>query len=342
MSALGIVAIGRNEGKRLQLCLESLRNFDGPVIYVDSDSSDESVSLARDFGVAVLELDPTRPMSASRARREGFRELLSDHPDLQFVFFVDGDCQVADGWLETAEKFLNENGAVAAVCGRRREQYPEQSVYNRLCDDEWDTPIGEAHAVGGDAVYRCIAYRNSGEFNDTVPAGEEPELCKRLRDCGWKIWRLDAEMTAHNAAMTRINEWWKRQLRTGYAGLDVERRFQLQLFDRIIKSACFWGLALPLTAVALATIASLFFSVWWSLACLIAIAFIFSLQIFRIAKRAYQRNYNWKHSLEIGFFTMASKVPIAWGVVKQFVESAFGKQARLIEYKTTEGLRPQS
>ena len=342
MAALGIVAIGRNEGTRLRLCLESLRGFHGPMIYVDSNSTDSSVSLARDFGVNVLEIDPTKPMSAARARREGFRQLLSEHPNLELVFFVDGDCQVAPGWIEAATTFLNEHKEVAAVCGRRREQHPEHSVYNRLCDEEWDTPIGEAQAVGGDGVYRCDAYREVGEFNASVPAGEEPELCKRLRDGGWKIWRLDAEMTVHNAAITQFGQWWKRQLRTGYAGLDVERRFQLQIFDRNIKSACFWGLGVPLTVLASAIMLSFIISGWWGLGCLLAASLVISLQTLRIAKRARQRDYNWKHSLEVGFFTMAAKLPIALGVVKQVVETALGKQARLIEYKTVESLKPQS
>ena len=42
-------------------------------------------------------------------------------------------------------------------------------------------------------------------FNATLIAGEEPELCLRLRQKGWEIWRLDAEMTLHDAAMTKFN-----------------------------------------------------------------------------------------------------------------------------------------
>ncbi len=342
LDGLGIVAIGRNEGARLRLCLESLREFQVPTIYVDSDSTDGSVELARKIGVSVLQLDPTKPCSAARARQEGFRTLLTDYPDLEFVFFVDGDCQVDPEWPAVTMSYLNRHEEVAAVCGRRREQHPDASVYNRLCDFEWDTPVGETQSVGGDAVYRVAAYREAGEFDPSVPAGEEPELCKRIRDRGWKIWRLDAEMTRHDAAMTRFGQWWKRQVRTGYAGYNVERRFGLGIFDRIIKSACFWGGIFPIVALMAAAVLGTAQSPLWAAVCLAAAVVVVLLQVVRIAWRKKTVNGGWKQSLEFGLFTMAAKLPICLGVIRQIIETARGQQAQLVEYKSAESLRTQS
>lgn len=339
--SLGIVAIGRNEGERLRLCLQSICEFECPTIYVDSNSSDNSVSLARGMSVTALELDPSKPCSAARARHEGFRALLDEHPDLEFVFFVDGDCQVELTWPERAVAYLVEHQEVAAVCGRRREQHPDRSVYNRLCDLEWDTPIGEAAAVGGDAVYRVTAYNEAGGFNASVPAGEEPELCKRIRDRGWKIWRLDAEMTRHDAAMTRFGQWWMRQIRTGYAGYDVERRFGIGIFDRIIRSAWFWGGCFPLVVIVTAVILSVVTSSSWGWAIIALAAAVFCLQSLRIGWRKKNQAGSMRTGLEFGLFTMIAKVPILLGVLRQIVESSRGKQARIVEYKSAESLRPQ-
>ncbi len=336
---LGIVVIGRNEGARLQFCLDSLRKVQAPTVYVDSDSSDSSVALANEMGVSVLPLDPALPMTAARARREGFRKLLRTHPDLEFVFFVDGDCRVDSSWPNTATAFLCEHPEVGAVCGRRRELHPEVSVYNRLCDHEWDTPIGAALSVGGDAIYRTKAYREAGEFDPSVPAGEEPELCKRLRDCGWKIQRLDADMTIHDAAMTRLHQWWNRQFRTGYAGFDVERRFRLGIFDRIIRSSLAWGMVFPLVAVLGAGLWGWLASAGWAVAWLAALVAIVALQIIRIAVREMSRGRSWKPSLEFACFTMAAKVPIAWGVFRQRIETARGEQAGLVEYKSADRIQ---
>ena len=75
----------------------------------------------------------------------------------------------------------------------------------------------EARAFGGDVMIRAAALENVGGYRDDLIAGEEPELCIRLRAAGWRIWRLPYEMTSHDAAMTRFSQWWRRAMRAGYA-----------------------------------------------------------------------------------------------------------------------------
>jgi len=211
MTPYGVVVIGRNEGPRLVHCLKSVIGTAAAVIYVDSGSTDNSVSAATDLGADVVQLDPTMPFTAARARNAGFRRLIESHPRVEYVQFVDGDCEVMLGWLMAAQHELAVSSKTAVVCGRRRERYPERSVYNRLCDMEWDTLVGEADACGGDALIRTAAFRQVGGYDDKLIAGEEPELCSRLRAAGWRVVRLPAEMTLHDAAMTRFGQWWRRR-----------------------------------------------------------------------------------------------------------------------------------
>ena len=217
MSSIGVVVIGRNEGNRLKECLLSVLGNVKTVVYVDSASSDGSVELARRLGVEVVELDLSIPFTAARARNAGFEYLLQIEPSVEFVQFVDGDCLVVEGWLQKATKVLNDKPEIVVVCGRRREEFPINSVYNRLCDIEWNTPVGEAKACGGDAMMRVLALKQVGGFNPTLIAGEEPELCVRLRQAGGKIMRIDAEMTLHDAQITHFKQWWKRSIRNGHA-----------------------------------------------------------------------------------------------------------------------------
>ncbi len=242
---VGIVVIGRNEGPRLRRCLESLQQW--RVVYVDSGSTDGSAALAKSLGAEVVELDPRRPFSAARARNEGFARLRQIEPQAAHVQFVDGDCEVINGWVETAAARLNAHPGCAVVAGRLRERHPEASIYNRLCDLEWDVPAGEARSCGGVAMFRAAAFAEVGGFDDTIIAGEEPELCLRLRRRGWKIWRLKDEMALHDAAMTRFGQWWKRAVRGGYGGMDVARRFEQGAgsFTGQIRSARLWGIAWP-------------------------------------------------------------------------------------------------
>ena len=159
----------------------------------------------------------TIPFTAARARNEGFACVQRLLPTMRYVQFVDGDCEVVGSWLLQAQAFLDTHPDVAVVCGRRRERFPQRSIYNLLCDLEWDTPIGEAKACGGDALMRADAFAAACGFRADLIAGEEPELCVRLRANGWKVWRLAEEMTLHDATMTRFGQWWRRTLRGGYA-----------------------------------------------------------------------------------------------------------------------------
>src|SRR5262249_32042624 len=144
---VGVVAIGRNEGQRLKRCLISVVGIARYVVYVDSGSTDGSVELARSLGADVVELDPRIPFAPGRARNEGFRRLRELCPDVRYVQFVDGDCEVVSGWLAKAAAFAAEHADIAVVAGRRRELYPERSVYNLMCAIEWELhPVGEAWA----------------------------------------------------------------------------------------------------------------------------------------------------------------------------------------------------
>jgi glycosyltransferase involved in cell wall biosynthesis len=217
VSNVGVVAIGRNEGARLRACLTSARRDCAAVVYVDSGSTDNSVELAKSLGVHIVVLDLSKPFTAARARNEGYSKLKEIEPGIDAVQFIDGDCEIVDGWIAKASASLTAEEKTAIVCGRRRERNPRASVYNKLCDMEWDTPIGIAMACGGDALIRATAFEQVGGYNGTVIAGEEPEMCVRLRQRGWTIHRIQAEMTLHDAAMTRFNQWWKRSLRSGHA-----------------------------------------------------------------------------------------------------------------------------
>ncbi|NOW46448.1 GT2 family glycosyltransferase [Novosphingobium sp. SG751A] len=215
--ALGVVVIGRNEAARLPGCLASIIAHGYPIIYVDSGSTDGSADLARAMGCSIVELAPEHGFTAARARNAGFARLRSLDPAVVLVQFIDGDCEMVDGWPTAAIATLLGNPRIAAVCGRRRERHPHSSPYNRLCDLEWNTSLGETHSCGGDALVRADAFAAVGGFCPSLIAGEEPELCFRLRQAGWTIHRIADEMTLHDAAMDRFGQWWKRNRRNGHA-----------------------------------------------------------------------------------------------------------------------------
>jgi GT2 family glycosyltransferase len=253
MSRVAVVAIGRNEGHRLARCLESLAGQGAPVIYVDSGSTDGSPQLARRLGAEVLALDPARPFTAGRGRNEGFERAMRLQPAPELVQFVDGDCEVAAGWLERAARELDAAPELAAVAGRVREIDPDRSIYNRLCDLGWQQDLpGQVDYVGGNAMLRARAFAAAGGFSADLIAGEEPELCLRLRRAGGRIRLLDQDMVFHDAAMLQFGQWWRRTQRTGWAyaeGATLHGRGPERHWVRKAVSVAFWGLAVPLAAL---------------------------------------------------------------------------------------------
>ena len=335
MNDLGIVAIGRNEGDRLRGCLLSLEGAEVAAVYVDSGSDDGSVDLARSMGVEVVELDMARPFSAARARNAGFDRLREIAPGVKSVMFLDGDCEVDGGWLDRARLELEARPDAAVVCGRRREKFPEASVYNRLADLEWDTPIGEATACGGDSVMRAEAFEAVGGFNLTAAAGEEPELCQRLRKAGWSIWRVDAEMTRHDLAMTRFRQWWRRQYRSGYNGLDILTRFpgDDHLFSQDLNRSRAWGLGFPLAVLIVGIVATLAGGPLIGAASVSVLLLGLLLQMLRLAFKIRKKVDGPRTALAYGVLTMVAKWANLAGQIDYRRDRRRGQMARLIEYK---------
>jgi glycosyltransferase involved in cell wall biosynthesis len=318
---IGVVVIGRNEGELLTNCLASIKA--SYIVYVDSGSVDGSAEAAERMGISVVRLDLAQPFTAARARNEGVAYLRALQPDLRFVQFVDGDCALVPGWLGTALSFLRQRKDVAIVCGRRRERHPEISVYNRLCDLEWNTPVGEARACGGDSLVRVQAFEEVGGFLPTLIAGEEPELCARLRERGWRIWRLDAEMTVHNAALSRFSQWWVRAVRSGYGYAQVSRlhiHSPFGIYRRQTSSAVVWGGVVPL-AIGFGTLIH---------PAVIGGALIYPIQISRIAiLRGADVAQNWTYAL----FVMLAKFAELQGILKFYWHRWCRHTVGLIEYK---------
>jgi len=319
---IAAIAIGRNEGDRLVRCLVSLAGA-GRVVYVDSGSTDGSVAAARAAGAEVVELDMSRPFTAARARNAGLERLRSTGGRPELVQFIDGDCELQPGWLEAASGVLAEHPEVAVACGRRRERFPEASVYNRQCDREWDTPPGEAKACGGDALMRMAALDAVGGYDPRLIAGEEPELCVRLRAAGWRIRRLEAEMTLHDAAMTRFGQFWKRARRAGHAwaqGAEMHGAPPERLGVAESRRALLWGALLP----AAFGLSALLLSPWM----LLGLA-LYPLQVLRLALRrgGGREGLEWATLVTLGKFAEAA------GVIEFHLRRRFGRPAGLIEYK---------
>jgi glycosyltransferase involved in cell wall biosynthesis len=325
MHEVALVAIGRNEGDRLVKCLQSAQGQVELIVYVDSASQDGSGEVAKRLGAEVVDLDMSRPFSAARARNEGWRRARQLRPDISLIQFVDGDCALAPGWLAHGIRFLGEHPDVVAVCGRRRERFPTASIYNQLCDNEWNTPIGETRAFGGDVLIRASALDVTQGYRDDVIAGEEPELCIRILRQGGRLFRLDHDMTWHDAAITHFRPWWTRTVRCGYAyamGASLHGAAPERHWVKERNRALAWGLLLPLAIASSALVAP---------PVALCLGLAYPLQMGRLALRSTLRGPKW--SAVDGALKVIGKFAEARGVIKFIQDEWQGRAPKIIEYK---------
>jgi glycosyltransferase involved in cell wall biosynthesis len=321
-----IVIIGRNEGDRLRRCLLSLPPELNRV-YVDSGSSDGSQDFARSLGVEVVDLDPSVGFTAARARNAGLTALRQKSTITEFVQMIDGDCELDPAWIAQAEAALTSEPRLAAVFGRRRERFPEASLYNQQCDDEWNVPIGLVPSCGGDVLFRMAALAEVGDYQADIIAGEEPDLCLRLSRRGWMIRRIDTEMTLHDANLLHFSQWWKRARRSGHAYAEHlwrNRQSAIPGWRRQVWSILVWGLGIPLLAIIIGLAGGAFA---WISATLVA---LYPLQWLRLALRGVgsgRTRFGFAALIVVGKFAELG------GVARFALSVARGYAPKIIEYK---------
>jgi GT2 family glycosyltransferase len=324
---LGVVVIGRNEGDRLRRCFDALPRGGLSVVYVDSGSVDDSVEQALRRGLEVVELDGAAAFTAGRARNAGFTRLLEIDPGLRFVQFIDGDCELVDGWLEAGASALESEPQIAAICGRVRERNREQTIYNLLCDLEWAAPAGETRQCGGNAMMRTAAFREAGGFRPGLIAGEEPELCLRLRRHGWRIFRIDRDMVFHDADMTRFGQWWRRALRAGWAYAERATLHGATPERHAVRENCsifLWGAALPAAALGLAPLSG-------GLSLMLLLGY--PLLAARIHRRSVRGGTSAQDAFLQAVFTVLAKFPQALGQLEFVVLRLLGRGRRVVDWR---------
>jgi cellulose synthase/poly-beta-1,6-N-acetylglucosamine synthase-like glycosyltransferase len=324
--SLSIVIIGRNEGERLERCILTAQAIEGwspaEVLYVDSGSTDGSLDLAARLGATVLPLPPGA-FTAARARNLGWRQAVGE-----LVLFLDGDTILDAKFPLAALAELQKSPTNAAAWGHRREICPCLSIYVRVLDLDWVYPPGETLFFGGDVLVRRVALEAVNGFDETLIAGEEPEMCRRMRTLGWHIQHIDAPMTLHDLAITRFSQYWRRSQRAGYAFAAVSARFRATS-DPFWSEESSWnrqrGLFWLLSPIV-ALVASVALLSPWPMT-------IWLLLLLAFAART-ARQYRWKPApwttlLLYGLHSHLQQIPIFFGQV-QFL---LNRNKALMEYK---------
>ena len=220
---IGVVIIGVNVDRYLADCIRSVQAADYPrqllkIVYVDGGSRDASVRIANEFeGVQVIELNDRHP-TPGRGRNTGWKHLATT-----LIQFMDADTVLDPGWFRRAYAALDDTNV--AICGHRREKYPQKNAYHRFTEMEWHYEKGPCRYFGGEVLIRRSVLETTGGFDDNLVAGEDPELSYRIRKNGGQILRIDAPMSTHDINMNTFRQYLKRAYRSGYAYAEIALRF---------------------------------------------------------------------------------------------------------------------
>ena len=221
---------------------------------------------------------------------------------------------------------------VAVVWGHRRERYPERSLFNRVLDLDWIYAPGLTDFCGGDALMRRTVLEQTEGFSEDLIAGEEPELCQRMRKLGYEILHIDQAMTDHDLAMTGWKAYWKRAVRAGHAYAEVSERLKktpFPLWARECKrNAIHAGVLLALLVGAI--ILAIFIGDATPLLVLLV------LYVFLVIRSAYKARWKSGNPLTLvlyGIHSHLQQIPIAWGQITFWLNRFRKTRQGLIEYK---------
>lgn len=328
---LSVVVIGRNEGKRLQRCLQSVLVMKTPsvwidfeYIYVDSGSSDNSLRIARDLGFKTVRLGSDHP-TAARARNAGWRQANG-----QLVLFLDGDTILQPEFVAKAiDEFADQD--LAVVFGHRRELDPSISLYSRVLDLDWVWRGGRSEYCGGDAIIRRTVLEQVGGYDNHLIAGEEPEMCQRIRERGYLIVNIGSLMTLHELAITSWRQYWRRAVRAGFAYAEVShrtRRAVRPLWRNEVRRVRRHS-ALIVTAAAATLLSALTGPSW--------LTFVFVglglAAVLRTALRARWKSTNRLTLALYGIHSHVQQIPLLVGQLQYWLRERTHTRQSLIEYK---------
>ena len=330
---VSVVVIGRNEGERLVRCLASIAAMDSAgisieTIYVDSASTDNSPQRATALGARVIQVNPARP-SAALGRNAGWRAASGE-----FVLFLDGDTQLHPRFVRRALEEMRDP-AVAVIWGHRRESSPQQSVYVRVLDLDWIYAPGVSDFCGGDALMRRDVLEAVGGFDASLIAGEEPELCRRIRAGGNTILHIDAPMTLHDLAINHFSAYWKRAFRAGHAYAEISSRYNGSddpLWRAEARRNLIHG-SLILSMLILLPLAP----IWPFMGLSVATGAL--ALISRTFRRCACKTSNPETRLLYSLHSHFQQIPILMGQIGYHRDRCFGRKRKLVEYKRPDELR---
>lgn len=205
-----------NNGRQLQACLEALQAQDFPqarfeIIVADNGSSDDTVSVARQFSRVNVVVEPRS--GSYIARNTALRTAIG-----RYVAFTDSDCIPHSDWLSTAFTRAVSDPAIGLVAGPI-ELFDEEAGRAVCRDYEKLFSFPQDPSAGNCATANWMSPRHVleevGGFSEIMKSGADKEMALRIRQAGYLLVLANDMIVEHPVRATYKALVAKRRRLTG-------------------------------------------------------------------------------------------------------------------------------
>lgn len=194
--------------KTIQSAIDSMSEIRGRVILADSLSSDNTVNIAKNFGIEIVQLKYGSERSCGIGPQLGFQIV-----DSEFVYILDGDMELDSKFLLIALQKLKSDPRLGGVAGLVEEMNVDNYTFKNRKLLNRERTVGNCDHLAMGGLYRCSAIREVGYFsNRNLHAFEELDLGLRLSSIGWTLERLPVLAVRHyghedDSVQLMMNRW---------------------------------------------------------------------------------------------------------------------------------------
>lgn len=208
---VSVIITSKNEAEVIEDLFTSIQNQTykySEIILVDNNSSDNTIKIAKKFGVKCYTFGPER----SAQRNYGARKARG-----KYLLFLDADMELTKGVVSSCFYMVAKKRVDGVVI-------PEQSValdfwgkvkaFERSFYNEKGDPITDAARFFSKQVFLRV-----GGYDETITGPEDWDLPDRIRDKGFKIGRV-TEKIYHNEQKISLTSLFKKKF---YYGLNAHK-----------------------------------------------------------------------------------------------------------------------